>query len=501
MYRVDSDLFSTASPSLNDAEIASRFQASNSLDGYDEDDEGYDEDGEGDEGDDDDDDDEEGPRSIFHLSTPEHYVLSTALKTRVLVFGVAFLATSMVGTYDSSSSLLSPNHNYHPMFLCPSNWDGAFHVKIASERGYLYEQSHAFFPLFPLVMAVTQQLGYWLTLHGGFNLDDLVVMGLAGTAVNTILFLAASVLFYRLSSKVFDSGLGKRRHRNIAMRASILFCFNPASIFFSVAYSESLFTVFALAGMLLLQPAVTGGRKRQRKRQRQRRVANVGGGVVDFKHRMLASLCFAGATLTRSNGSLLGLFSLYAAWRAYDKGKQTNRTLTTHVLQLAAVTAVHGSALLTVLGHGWFKYCWNKGVRRPWCDYTVPNIYSFVQAEYWNLGLFSYYEMKQLPNFLVAFPAVALCVGALVRYWKEGERGTGIPPPFALQMILSLLIAASVMHIQVFTRFICSSAPMFYWHAAVLTQRETGIAYFVLLYFTFFLLLGTSMFCSYFPWT
>lgn len=500
MYRVDSDLFSTASPSLNDAEIASRFQASNSLDGYDEDDEGYgDKNGDEDEDeDDDDDDDEEGARSVFHLSAPERYVLSTAFKTRVLVFGVAFLATSAVGTYDSSSSLLSPGHNYHPVFLCPSNWDGAFYVKIASERGYSYEQPHAFFPLFPLVMALTQQLGYWLTLHSGFSVDDLVVMGLAGSAVNTALFLVASVLFYRLSSRVFDSGPGKRRHRNLAMRASILFCFNPASIFFSVAYSEALFTVFTLAGMLLLQPAMAaagGGTRRQRQRQRQRRLATAGG--VDFTHRMLASLCFAGATLTRSNGSLLGLFSLYAAWRAYDKGKQL-----TQVLQLAAVGGVHASALLAVLGHGWVKYCWHSaGARRPWCDYTVPNIYSFVQAEYWNSGLFAYYEMKQLPNFLLAFPAVALCAGALARYRKEGEFGTGIPPPFALQLVLSLLVAASVMHVQVFTRFICSSAPMFYWHAAMLTQRETGVAYFVLLYFTLFLLLGTSMFCAYFPWT
>ena len=39
-------------------------------------------------------------------------------------------------------------------------------------------------------------------------------------------------------------------------------------------------------------------------------------------------------------------------------------------------------------------YCKGAGLRRPWCDDVAPNIYSFVQDEYWDVGFLHYYEVR-----------------------------------------------------------------------------------------------------------
>ena len=81
-----------------------------------------------------------------------------------------------------------------------------------------------------------------------------------------------------------------------------------------------------------------------------------------------------------------------------------------------------GFAMFQVLG--WLLYCsppfqWPLGSERPWCATRVPVLYSFVQEFYWNCGFLSYYEMKQLPNFLLAAPMVALSIWGIGKYVRQ----------------------------------------------------------------------------------
>ena len=55
---------------------------------------------------------------------------------------------------------------------------------------------------------------------------------------------------------------------------------------------------------------------------------------------------------------------------------------------------------------------------RPWCAARLPNAYGFVQKEYWGVGFLSYYELKQLPNFLLAAPALLLSAWGVRSYAK-----------------------------------------------------------------------------------
>ncbi len=43
--------------------------------------------------------------------------------------------------------------------------------------------------------------------------------------------------------------------------------------------------------------------------------------------------------------------------------------------------------------------------------------YGTIQSVYWNLGFFNYYELKQIPNFILAFPAIFIAFNALVNGW------------------------------------------------------------------------------------
>uniref|UniRef100_A0A162B1D6 GPI mannosyltransferase 2 n=1 Tax=Daucus carota subsp. sativus TaxID=79200 RepID=A0A162B1D6_DAUCS len=68
------------------------------------------------------------------------------------------------------------------------------------------------------------------------------VLGLSGYVLNNIAYVFAAVYFHRLSVIVL-------KYKRTALRASILFCFNPASIFFSSIYSESLYALLSIGGI------------------------------------------------------------------------------------------------------------------------------------------------------------------------------------------------------------------------------------------------------------
>jgi hypothetical protein len=61
------------------------------------------------------------------------------------------------------------------------------------------------------------------------------------------------VVLFRLGEVVFKDDPG------LALRAALLFCFNPASIFFSVSMTESVFAFLALLGARRLRGAGPAG--------------------------------------------------------------------------------------------------------------------------------------------------------------------------------------------------------------------------------------------------
>jgi hypothetical protein len=114
-------------------------------------------------------------------------------------------------------------------------WDSAYYVGIA-QHGYsvhLASQT-AFFPGYPLVVA----LGHSLSLGLLSYLQSAMV-------VSWVAFVAGAVVLHQLASKLY----GPR----VALIATALFCWFPASLFFMSPYSESLFALEILVVLTLIE--------------------------------------------------------------------------------------------------------------------------------------------------------------------------------------------------------------------------------------------------------
>jgi phosphatidylinositol glycan class V len=138
-------------------------------------------------------------------------------------------------------------------------------------------------------------------------------------------------------------------------------------------------------------------------------------------------------------------------------------------------------------------------------------------------GFLSYYEIKQIPNFLLAAPIIALSILGLkafiqydkLRFWTIGvrqkepiEKDTFYNSRLSVYMYLwlfLLLFVTTTMHVQVIIRFFTSLPPL-YWYVGHLWIEAFGqpgkgmnLASVVLGYFVLYGLVGIVLFSSFLP--
>jgi phosphatidylinositol glycan class V len=54
------------------------------------------------------------------------------------------------------------------------------------------------------------------------------------------------------------------------------------------------------------------------------------------------------------------------------------------------------------------------------------SLYAYVQRKYWNVGIFRYYEMKQIPNFILALPVLAISYAAVFTWISQSWARHGV---------------------------------------------------------------------------
>ena len=178
------------------------------------------------------------------------------------------------------------------------------------------------------------------------------------------------------------------------LSAALMFCLTPASVFMSTVYTESVFVRLLFAGMLCVQRS----------------------------HMYTAMCLFSLAAATRSNGVVLAGYIVYHHLLTLAHSRDCRTVLRT-VGHMAIQVSVIVLPLVCFQLHGYMTFCTSKTATThstspllpPWCSWTIPFSYSSVQARYWGLGFLSYYQWKQLPNFLLSLPMmllVAYCVYA-----------------------------------------------------------------------------------------
>ncbi|GJP63922.1 hypothetical protein CLOP_g20951, partial [Closterium sp. NIES-67] len=250
---------------------------------------------------------------------------------------------------------------------------------------------------------------------------------LVGLLLSNAAFVAAAYCLFRLTACVLAD-------TRLALLSSLLFCLTPASTFYSAIYSESLFALLSFAAMWRI----------------------ISGRWVS------ASLLIALSAAARSNGVLHSGFFLFSLLQAvgpfllrvlpqkllhllvhpFQKPTERQRDVgslleskrqlfrTSQVLPILFSTAIccllSFSLFLSFQAFAVSQFCipnsptaatmpTNRAVP-PWCLDWVPYVYGYVQRKYWDVGFLRYFQLKQLPNFLLAAPTLLLSLTALLSF-------------------------------------------------------------------------------------
>ena len=275
------------------------------------------------------------------------------------------------------------------------NWDSEYYIYIA-QHGYTFLQSMAFFPLYPWLMWL---VGRVLLFPLNFILADRSLFLLAGTLINCSVFPLAATALYLLTLLQTDN-------QRLSIVTVLLFCVNPASIFMSAVYTESLFAFCTFIGLCLLIS----------------------------EHCWNASLMFALASATRSNGTVLAGFIAFHHLQYLYRTIVTRKSNWPEILFLTfkkAVVCIF-QCIVVVLPfalfqlYGYWKYCsvlpGSGEELYEWCEWTLPLPYTYIQQHYWNVGFLRYFELKQIPNFLLALPVVSLSLYAVWSYIFDSRK-------------------------------------------------------------------------------
>lgn len=125
----------------------------------------------------------------------------------------------------------------------------------------------------------------------------------------------------------------------------------------------------------------------------------------------------------RSNGVLsAGYIGFQTMHRAYDAiFLKKNPFLALQILIAGALRCVCVFVpFVAFQAYGYYKLCLGHSPDRlrPWCGARLPMMYNFIQRHYWGVGFFRYFQIKQLPNFLLALPILSLALCSIIHYVK-----------------------------------------------------------------------------------
>ncbi|GFP90646.1 GPI mannosyltransferase 2 [Phtheirospermum japonicum] len=480
------------------------------------------------------------------LSPDTRRLLRCAVASRLLVLSLIIIWRSLLSPYDTSASINPPclsSSDPPPSVVLPGVgswiersivWDGVYFTRIA-ECGYEYEQTYAFLPLLPLCLSLLSKTVFApLVPVIGFR----AVLGLSGYVLNNLAFVFASLYLYRLSVIVL-------KDKEVALRASVLFCFNPASIFYSSIYSESLYALLSFGGLYYFMSGTN----------------------------FCATFWFALSGCARSNGVLNAGYICFRSMQQVNEAFISRKRSYLRMMKVLFVGALCSVCIfapfISFQAYGYFKLCIGRSVgeMRPWCKARLPLLYNYIQSHYWGVGFLRYFQVKQLPNFLLASPILSLAICSIAYYvklWSEvflslglrfssiedessvspsstpnvmqdDDRAPGLRKreramkredvvtrpsksdnipnsprydpivilPFVLHLSFMVATAFFVMHVQVATRFL-SASPLLYWFAShIMGSPSVGKkwGHFIWTYCAAYILLGTLLFSNFYPFT
>ncbi|KAI4482123.1 hypothetical protein M0802_013821 [Mischocyttarus mexicanus] len=438
------------------------------------------------------------------MYTAKKKILFFAIISRTLLLILQFLFNIIfpdhnADAFKSPSDINEHVSNYDIMirFLFGGliKWDAEYFIHIA-KYGYTYENMLAFYPLYPGIIRITAIIIRKILFV--FNVHSSLI--LAAVLINYLCFIKSVSIFFDLSKLVL-------KNTNIAYKAAILYSINPASIFFSAAYTETIFAYFTFYTML-----------------------------ESMKSNIFTIVPLGLSTLVRSNGIVNVGFLIYFRFKSIfntlmlEIGSKKDHIsiikfcnlvlkkrfiLIINMFQLLIIVILSFVPFIVLQIYNYATFCKNElnmsilpihiveyarknnlvlqynATTSAWCHAQIPIAYSYVQEKYWNIGFLNYYKLKQIPNFILALPILYIMIKCIMEYYSEHKMqffylgfldikyeknkiDKKYPPEmfvFVIHGIFLTIFCICFVHIQVSTRLLCSASPLVYWYCALSLSR------------------------------
>lgn len=493
------------------------------------------------------------------MYAPRKKVLWFAIISRLTIFLLQIIFNALIPDHcaDAFKRPLDLTEKISPwdqviyfLFNGLTHWDGEYFLHIA-RYGYTYENTLAFYPLYPTMIRIIANVV--LKILPILNIQSAIVI--AAMCINFACFVRSAIILYDLTEYVFEDTI-------IAYKAAILYCINPASIFFSAVYSESIFAYLTFYTML-----------------------------ASMKFMLTLYFPLVLSTLVRSNGIVNIGFPIYFGLKhlhnsisrqTYDKHQRNCNVLSTiwHILKLMTLKSyftilstliISISPFILLQIYNYVKFCastYDKSLLPVhvllyavendlllpgtkdaiWCNASIPLAYSYIQETYWNVGFLRYYQFKQIPNFVLAFPVLYILLRCIKEFFFEYKNQLFllgfldnntknkdiIKNKYPLNMFVFVVhglfltkFCLFFAHIQISTRLLASASPLIYWYCAMaMSYKHIDLQYeseenacskwkvfflsqerytlqdkLVLFYFIGYTILGCFMFSNFLPWT
>ncbi|KAF2765019.1 mannosyltransferase [Teratosphaeria nubilosa] len=354
-----------------------------------------------------------------------------------------------------------------------TRWDGIYFAT-TSARGHLYEQEWAFSWL----------LGRITSTIAVLPLPPITLSALSAILLAHLTHYLAVIVLYHLIYTLVPTSPTKKQQ--LAFTTACLHIISPAGIFLSAPYAEAPFALFNFLGIYCYIKAIDN---------RLHTFADAY--QLDACWTIAAGLSFGIASMLRSNGLLSGIPFVWDILVILPRLPQIIQTGEKEQLTRLISTLLAGLSLFLAFAFPQFlaylEYCTEKA--RPWCTALPPSIYTFVQSHYWNVGLFRYWTLSNLPLFALAFPLGWIIVETAIPclfqthhlnrvlnssttadqklqpyppipHTREERVFEYVLPRLALPQVVLVVMAATSFHVQILNR-ISSGYPVWYFILAV----------------------------------
>jgi phosphatidylinositol glycan class V len=369
-----------------------------------------------------------------------------------------------------------------------ANWD-AKHFLHISQYDYVYEHSAAFFPLLPFTIRYFKRYIF----DSIITCDEYLGYLASGCILNFVFFNITAIYLVKLTLILFND------NKKIAVCTLLFFCINPASVFFSAVYSECMYMMISIVSLYYLYSKkiiislclffVSGlirsngflnagfigyiliadflselnGSKVTKGNIKFYQIVKI---VLNFISNKLTKFIIL---ITKLVLTLLVLFMPFLIYQYYIYARFCRRIFSQDDVRLIPTELIEFAHAKN------YRLFFESKNTAKWCEQDWPISYSSIQSEYWKVGLFSYWKIRQIPNFVLASPIIYLgCISlrdylsslpnahrfydliGLVdldsKYSKPVLRTFNNNKslfPFALHLAVLMISSVFVMHVQV----------------------------------------------------